>query len=51
MQSVNQQSCLTCDFRPDRIFCDMPVDSLTVFEEIKSVGIPGKQSCSPKVGA
>jgi CRP/FNR family transcriptional regulator, cyclic AMP receptor protein len=38
MQSVNQQSCLTCDFRPDRIFCDMPGDSLKAFEEIKSVG-------------
>ena len=32
-----QQSCLTCDFRPDRIFCDMPIDSLKAFEEIKSV--------------
>jgi CRP/FNR family transcriptional regulator len=38
MQSVNQQSCLTCNFRPDRIFCDMPADSLKAFEEIKSVG-------------
>jgi CRP/FNR family transcriptional regulator, cyclic AMP receptor protein len=38
MASVNQQSCLTCDFRPDRIFCDMPADSLKAFEEIKSVG-------------
>jgi CRP/FNR family transcriptional regulator, cyclic AMP receptor protein len=38
MQSVNQQSCLTCNFRPDRIFCDMPADSLGAFEQIKSVG-------------
>ena len=38
MQSVNQQSCLTCDFRPDRIFCDMPADSLKAFDEIKLVG-------------
>ena len=38
MESAIQQSCLTCDFRPDRIFCDMPVDSLKAFEEIKSVG-------------
>ena len=37
MESVNQQSCLTCDFRPDRIFCDMPADSLKAFDEIKSV--------------
>jgi CRP/FNR family transcriptional regulator, cyclic AMP receptor protein len=38
MESVNQSSCLTCDFRPDRVFCDMPADSLKAFEEIKSVG-------------
>jgi CRP/FNR family transcriptional regulator len=38
MESAIQQSCLTCDFRPDRIFCDMPIDSLRAFEEIKSVG-------------
>jgi CRP/FNR family cyclic AMP-dependent transcriptional regulator len=37
MESANQQSCLTCDFRPDRIFCDMPADSLKDFDEIKSV--------------
>ena len=37
MQSVIQQSCFTCDFRPDRIFCDMPADSLKAFEEIKTV--------------
>ena len=38
MESAIQQSCLTCDVRPDRIFCDMPVDSLKAFDEIKSVG-------------
>src|SRR5215471_19027311 len=38
MESAIQQSCLTCDFRPDRVFCDMPMDSLKDFEEIKSVG-------------
>ena len=37
-ESANQQSCLTCDFRPDRIFCDMPSDTLKNFDEIKSVG-------------
>ena len=37
MESAIQQSCLTCDFRPDRIFCDMPIDSLKAFEEINSV--------------
>ncbi len=30
-----QQSCLTCDFRPDRVFCDMPAESLRSFDEIK----------------
>jgi CRP/FNR family transcriptional regulator len=38
MESAIQQSCLTCDFRPGRIFCDMPMGSLKDFEEIKSVG-------------
>jgi CRP/FNR family transcriptional regulator, cyclic AMP receptor protein len=38
MQSPSQQSCLTCEFRPDRIFCDMPVDSLRAFDAIKSLG-------------
>ena len=38
MESAIQQSCLTCDFRPDRIFCDLPLDSLMAFDEIKSIG-------------
>jgi len=38
MESAIQQSCLTCDFRPDRIFCDMPLDTLKAFDEIRSVG-------------
>lgn len=37
MEIVIQQSCLTCDFRPDRVFCDMPTESLKAFDEIKSV--------------
>ena len=32
-----QSSCLTCDFRPDREFCDMPAESLKSFDEIKSL--------------
>ncbi|MGA3318659.1 MAG: Crp/Fnr family transcriptional regulator [Candidatus Korobacteraceae bacterium] len=32
-----QSSCLTCDFRPDRLFCDMPAESLKSFDEIKSL--------------
>jgi len=35
MESTNQSSCLTCDFRPDRLFCDMPVDALKAFDQIK----------------
>src|SRR5215472_7478890 len=38
MESAIHQGCLTCDFRTDRIFCDMPLDSLKAFDEIKSVG-------------
>jgi CRP/FNR family transcriptional regulator, cyclic AMP receptor protein len=35
MESTHQSSCLTCDFRPDRLFCDMPAESLRAFDEIK----------------
>jgi CRP/FNR family cyclic AMP-dependent transcriptional regulator len=35
MESVMQQSCFTCDFRPDRVFCDMSAESLRSFDEIK----------------
>jgi CRP/FNR family transcriptional regulator, cyclic AMP receptor protein len=38
MESDLQQSCLSCEFRPDRTFCDMPADCLQDFEEIKSLG-------------
>lgn len=39
MQSVIQTtSCLTCDYRPDRPFCDMSTDALLAFDEIKSLG-------------
>ena len=37
MESAIQQSCFTCDFRPDRIFCDMRVEALKAFDEIKSL--------------
>lgn len=36
MESTIQSSCFTCDFRPDRLFCDMPAESLKAFDEIKS---------------
>ena len=35
MESTKQPSCVTCDFRPDRLFCDMPADSLKAFDGIK----------------
>ena len=38
MESVQQQNCLSCEFRPDRTFCDMPADCLRAFDEIKSLG-------------
>jgi CRP/FNR family transcriptional regulator len=28
---------MSCDFRPDRLFCDMPAESLKSFDEIKSL--------------
>ena len=34
---MNQSNCLTCDFRPDRLFCDMPAESLKAFDQIKSL--------------
>jgi CRP/FNR family transcriptional regulator, cyclic AMP receptor protein len=37
MESTIQSSCLTCEFRPDRLFCDMPAESLKAFDEIKSL--------------
>jgi CRP/FNR family transcriptional regulator, cyclic AMP receptor protein len=39
MESVIQAaSCFTCDFRPDRPFCDMSTNALMDFDEIKSLG-------------
>jgi len=37
IEKAIQQSCFACDFRPDRVFCDMPADSLKAFDEIKSL--------------
>jgi CRP/FNR family transcriptional regulator, cyclic AMP receptor protein len=37
MGTTVQSSCVTCDFRPDRFFCDMPSASLKAFDEIKSL--------------
>jgi CRP/FNR family cyclic AMP-dependent transcriptional regulator len=35
MESTIQPSCFNCDFRPDRLFCDMPTDALQAFDGIK----------------
>src|ERR1700757_3929644 len=35
MGSTIQSSCVACDFRPDRLFCDMPAESSKAFDEIK----------------
>jgi len=39
MESTMQSSCVACDFRPDRVFCDMPPESLKAFDKIKSVAL------------
>ena len=39
METVPLPSCLSCEFRPDRIFCDMPADSLHAFDEIKRLAV------------
>ena len=39
MASMSQStSCMTCDSRPDRPFCDMSTDALQAFDQIKSIG-------------
>ena len=37
MESTIQPSCFNCDFRPDRLFCDMPIEALQAFDQIKIV--------------
>lgn len=44
MESVIQPSCFNCDFRPDRLFCDMPADALQAFDSIKNVANEPKSS-------
>ena len=41
MESTAYLSCRDCALRPDRIFCDLPVDALEAFDSVKhSVAIP-----------
>lgn len=45
MESVTQSmSCLSCESRPDRPFCDMALDALQDFDEIKSIAVYPKGS-------
>jgi CRP/FNR family transcriptional regulator len=44
MESAIQPSCFNCDFRPDRLFCDMTADALQAFDSIKNVAVEPKNS-------
>lgn len=44
MESVIQPSCFNCDFRPDRLFCDMPLDALQAFDSIKTLSTHPKST-------
>ncbi len=44
MDTTVQSSCVTCDFRPDRFFCDMPAESLKDFDKIKSLALYRRNS-------
>ena len=37
MENTIRPSCFNCGFRPDRLFCDMPLEALQVFDKIKTV--------------
>jgi len=36
MESAIQESCFDCVLRPDRLFCDLPSDTLDAFDHIKA---------------
>jgi len=44
MESTIQPSCFNCDFRPDRLFCDMPAEALQAFDAIKTVQVQPKST-------
>lgn len=37
MESVTHPSCFSCELRPNRVFCDLPVEALQGFDAIKTV--------------
>ena len=39
MESACNMSCLNCELRPDRKFCDLPSDALKAFDEIKRMAL------------
>ena len=39
MESVTYPSCVGCELRPNRLFCDLPADALQSFDSIKSVSL------------
>lgn len=39
MERVANPSCLRCELRPDRVFCDLPSDALQSFDEIKATSV------------
>lgn len=36
MESATQQSCLDCALRPDRVFCDLPINVRAALDTVKS---------------
>jgi CRP/FNR family transcriptional regulator, cyclic AMP receptor protein len=36
MEIANHQNCLECAVRPDRVFCDLPVNVLAALDQVKS---------------
>ena len=36
MESAIQPRCLDCALRPDRVFCDLPTNTLEAFDRVKS---------------
>jgi CRP/FNR family transcriptional regulator, cyclic AMP receptor protein len=39
MENACNTSCFSCELRPDRKFCDLPLDALKAFDEIKRVAL------------
>lgn len=39
MESGIQRSCLECGDRVDRLFCDLPADSLKAFDNLKAISV------------